>query len=87
MRKLHSSGFVLASVVALSACGGSSDSLEPMSATFSLGVSDAPVNGANAVVVCFNEVELTVALMPLVPTLYVAMGLVISYLTAAVLIY
>ena len=59
MRKLHSSGFVLASVVALSACGGSSDSLEPMSATFSLGVSDAPVNGANAVVVCFNEVELT----------------------------
>jgi hypothetical protein len=43
----------------LSACGGGSDDIEPMFATFSLAVSDAPVNAAKTVMVCFNKVELT----------------------------
>ncbi|TRX56487.1 DUF4382 domain-containing protein [Thalassomonas sp. M1454] len=38
----------------LTACGGSSDE----SATFSLGISDAPVDGLSQVVICFNQVEL-----------------------------
>jgi hypothetical protein len=48
----------VASAASLSACGGSGDS-SPMFATFNLGVSDAPVNGAKSVMVCFNTVELT----------------------------
>ncbi|MDX1391486.1 MAG: DUF4382 domain-containing protein [Rheinheimera sp.] len=59
MKNIFIVGAVAASVSVLTACGGSSSDVEPMFATFSLGVSDAPVNGANAVVVCFNEVELT----------------------------
>ncbi|WP_258806796.1 DUF4382 domain-containing protein [Pseudidiomarina sp. CB1] len=45
--------------LALTACGGSSDSSdEAQMARFSLGVSDAPVDNADAVVACFNAVEL-----------------------------
>ena len=58
MKKALVTSAVIASMSVLTACGGSSGD-DPMFATFSLGVSDAPVNGANAVVVCFNEVELT----------------------------
>ena len=58
MKKALLASAVVASVTVLSACGGSSDS-EPMFAKFSLGVSDAPVNGAKVVMVCFNEIELT----------------------------
>ena len=58
MNKTLLASAVLASITALTACGGSSDS-EPMFAQFSLGVSDAPVNGAKVVMVCFNEIELT----------------------------
>lgn len=49
---------VIASATMLAACGGSNDN-SAMPATFSLGVSDAPVNGARSVLVCFNQVELT----------------------------
>lgn len=43
----------------LTACGGSSgDSNETQMARFSLGVSDAPVDNADAVVACFNAIEL-----------------------------
>jgi len=50
----------LVSISLLTACGGgSSGELEPQMASFSLGVSDAPVNGAKAVMVCFSEIELT----------------------------
>ncbi|MGP9801114.1 DUF4382 domain-containing protein [Rheinheimera sp. NSM] len=50
----------LVSISLLAACGGgSSGELEPQMASFSLGVSDAPVNGAKAVMVCFSEIELT----------------------------
>ena len=50
----------LVSISLLTACGGgSSGELEPQMASFSLGVSDAPVNGAKVVMVCFNEIELT----------------------------
>ena len=58
MKKALLASAVVASVTVLSACGGSSDS-EPMFAKFSLGVSDAPVNGAKVVMVCFNEIELS----------------------------
>lgn len=45
--------------VSLTACGGSSgDSNETQMARFSLGVSDAPVDNADAVVACFNAIEL-----------------------------
>ncbi len=52
---------ILASAIGVSvlaACGGSYDS-EPMFAQFNLGVSDAPVNGARVVMVCFKSIELT----------------------------
>ncbi|CAM3799926.1 DUF4382 domain-containing protein [Rheinheimera salexigens] len=49
---------VIASATMLAACGGSNDN-SPKLANFSLGVSDAPVNGALSVMVCFNKVELT----------------------------
>lgn len=50
----------LVSISQLTACGGgSSGELEPEMARFSLSVSDAPVNDAKVVMVCFNEVELT----------------------------
>jgi hypothetical protein len=44
----------------LSACGGSSDntSTSEQSPTFSLAVSDAPVDALSAVVVCFSQIEL-----------------------------
>ncbi|GAB59791.1 DUF4382 domain-containing protein [Rheinheimera nanhaiensis] len=58
MKKALLASAVVASVTVLSACGGSSDT-EPMFAKFSLGVSDAPVNGAKVVMVCFNEIELS----------------------------
>lgn len=45
--------------LSLAACGGSSDSSDgEQMARFSLGVSDAPVDNADAVVACFNAVEL-----------------------------
>jgi len=59
MKKTFVISAVVASMSVLTACGGSSGDPEPMFATFSLGVSDAPVNGARAVMVCFNEIELT----------------------------
>lgn len=53
-------GLVVAVMAAgLVACGGSSDnSDETQMASFSLGVSDAPVDSADAVVACFNAIEL-----------------------------
>lgn len=49
--------------VGLSACGGGSDETTapptPTTATFNFQISDAPVDGATAVVVCFNSIELT----------------------------
>lgn len=48
--------------VGLSACGGGSTETSapaPTTATFSFQVSDAPVDDATAVVVCFNSIELT----------------------------
>ncbi|KKO43925.1 hypothetical protein WG68_18095 [Arsukibacterium ikkense] len=58
MNKALVAGAVIAAISTLTACGGSSDN-EPQSVKFSLGVSDAPVNGANVVMLCFNQVELT----------------------------
>ncbi|MDX5407245.1 MAG: DUF4382 domain-containing protein [Chromatiaceae bacterium] len=58
MKKALLASAVAASAVVLTACGGGSDT-EPMFAKFSLGVSDAPVNGAKVVMVCFNKIELT----------------------------
>ena len=58
MKKALIAGAVIAGISTLTACGGSSDN-DPQSVKFSLSVSDAPVNGARAVMVCFNEVELT----------------------------
>lgn len=53
-------GLIVTGVAAsLTACGGSSgDSNETQMARFSLGVSDAPVDNADAVVACFNAIEL-----------------------------
>ncbi|WP_213997333.1 DUF4382 domain-containing protein [Arsukibacterium sp.] len=58
MKKAIITGAVIAGISTLTACGGSSDN-DPQSVKFSLSVSDAPVNGARVVMVCFNEVELT----------------------------
>ena len=55
--------FALATLTAsvLVACGGSDSNDDSVSqtATFNLGISDAPIDAAEAVVVCFNAVELT----------------------------
>lgn len=59
MHKAIVTSAVLASMAMLTACGGSSDDDVATTAVFSLGVSDAPVNGAKSVMVCFNEIELT----------------------------
>jgi len=52
----------MAALATLSACGGSDSSVEeqptPTTSTFSLSVSDAPVDNASEVVVYFDEVEL-----------------------------
>lgn len=46
-------------LILLSACGGSSSSNDsPSTSTFSLAISDAPVDALSQVVVCFNQVEL-----------------------------
>ncbi|WP_240224217.1 DUF4382 domain-containing protein [Rheinheimera hassiensis] len=51
---------VLASMTLLAACGSDSDDdLQPQMTRFSLAVSDAPINGAKVVMVCFSEIELT----------------------------
>ncbi|WP_417689134.1 DUF4382 domain-containing protein [Pseudidiomarina sp.] len=56
---LFRSVIVTSVAVGLTACGGSSDSNdEAQMARFTLGVSDAPVDNADAVVACFNAVEL-----------------------------
>lgn len=60
MKSITTTAAMLASASLLAGCGGGGDGdTEPMFATFNLSVSDAPVNGARAVLVCFNEVELT----------------------------
>lgn len=60
MKSIITKTAALVSMSLLTACGGgSSGELEPQMASFSLGVSDAPVNGAKVVMVCFNEIELT----------------------------
>lgn len=54
--------FTMAALAAsiLVACGGGSDDeAVSQTATFNLGISDAPIDNAEAVVVCFNAVELT----------------------------
>lgn len=48
--------FVGSSILALAACGGSDN--DDQTARFSLAVSDAPVDSADAVVACFSAVEL-----------------------------
>ncbi|WP_372625107.1 DUF4382 domain-containing protein [Arsukibacterium sp.] len=58
MKKAFVAGAVVAAISTLTACGGGAED-QPQVVQFSLGVSDAPVNGARAVMVCFNEVELT----------------------------
>ncbi len=58
MKKLLVTSAFIAAISTLTACGSSSDD-EPQPVKFSLGVSDAPVNGASVVLVCFSEVELT----------------------------
>ncbi|KUM51515.1 DUF4382 domain-containing protein [Rheinheimera sp. EpRS3] len=52
---------VLASLSLLVACGSDSDDddLQPQMTRFSLAVSDAPVNEAKVVMLCFSEIELT----------------------------
>lgn len=47
------------SALTLVACSDDDDNDEQQAATFSLGVSDAPVNDASVVMLCFNKVELT----------------------------
>ena len=61
MQKTRFTLLALSMSLALSACGGSSDDSvsEPLPAKFSLNVSDAPVNDASVVMVCFNTIELT----------------------------
>lgn len=50
---------VVSCVLGLAACGGSSSNEEEQQmARFSLAVSDAPVDAADAVVACFNAIEL-----------------------------
>lgn len=53
---------IAAPVLLLTACGGSSDSKTPIEnlplPSFSLAVSDAPVDDLSQVVVCFNQIEL-----------------------------
>ena len=58
MKKIFVAGAVVVAISTLAACGGSSEE-QPQLVKFSLGVSDAPVNDARAVMVCFNEIELT----------------------------
>ena len=58
MKKAFVAGAVVAAISTLTACGWTSED-QPQVVQFSLGVSDAPVNGARAVMVCFNEIELT----------------------------
>lgn len=59
MKKTILTCAVIAAISTLAACGGDSADNQPQSVTFSLGVSDAPVNDARVVMVCFNEIELT----------------------------
>ena len=67
MRRSFSTSLVIAALATLTACGGSGgdDSndttppdTQPTTTTFSLAVSDAPVDNASEVVVYFDEVEL-----------------------------
>lgn len=62
--KLAALPAIVMSCLALTACGGGSGTTAaatPVSTTasFSFQISDAPVDGASAVVVCFNSIELT----------------------------
>lgn len=60
MKQSMLAGMVSASLLLLAACGGgSSGELQPQTARFSLNVSDAPVNDAKVVMLCFNKIELT----------------------------
>ncbi|MEC8416765.1 MAG: DUF4382 domain-containing protein [Pseudomonadota bacterium] len=66
VKQSFNTALILSALTALTACGGSSGSSEetqapppaPTSTTFSLAVSDAPVDNASEVVVYFDEVEL-----------------------------
>lgn len=58
MKTVITTTAAIASISLLAACGGGSGS-DPMFAKFSLSVSDAPVNDAKVVMVCFNEIELS----------------------------
>ena len=62
VKRSFSTSLVMAALATLSACGGSDDKFEdqptPTMSTFSLSVSDAPVDDASEVVVYFDEVEL-----------------------------
>ena len=62
VKRSFSTSLVMAALATLSACGGSDDKIEdqptPTMSTFSLSVSDAPVDDASEVVVYFDEVEL-----------------------------
>lgn len=51
----------LSVIAVLAACGGgeSNTTPTPSTATFNFGISDAPVDGAKKVLLCFNAIELT----------------------------
>ena len=61
-KRSFTTSLIMTALATLSACGGSDDNVEseptPTTSTFSLSVSDAPVDNASEVVVYFDEVEL-----------------------------
>lgn len=61
MKQIILTSAVMASLSLLAACGSDSDDddIQPQMTRFSLAVSDAPVNDAKVVMLCFSEIELT----------------------------
>ncbi|MGM0526317.1 MAG: DUF4382 domain-containing protein [Pseudomonadota bacterium] len=57
---MYQKHFILSALAlaTLAACGGSDSNTDDGTATFSLGISDAPIDTAESVIVCFNAVEL-----------------------------
>jgi len=57
---MYQKHFILSAVAlaTLAACGGSDSNNDTGTATFNLGISDAPIDNAESVVVCFNAVEI-----------------------------